>query len=52
LFVNSANRVLAVNTAGKVVRDTGVIPGLNPGEPWWPIPVQESAGRNLDYRRG
>jgi DNA-binding beta-propeller fold protein YncE len=31
LFLNSADRVLAVDTAGKVVRDTGVIPGLNPG---------------------
>ena len=31
LFLNSADRVLAVDTAGEVVRDTGVIPGLNPG---------------------
>jgi outer membrane protein assembly factor BamB len=31
LFLNSAERVLALDSAGKVVRDTGVIPGLNPG---------------------
>jgi hypothetical protein len=31
LFLNSANRVLALDTAGKIVRDTGVIAGLNPG---------------------
>jgi hypothetical protein len=31
LFLNSAERVLALNRAGKVVRDTGVIAGLNPG---------------------
>ncbi len=32
IFVNSgADRVLALDTAGKVVRDTGAIEGLNPG---------------------
>lgn len=31
LFLNSAARVLALDAAGRVVRDTGVIPGLNPG---------------------
>ena len=31
LFVNSVDRVLALDAAGKVVRDTGVIDGLNPG---------------------
>ena len=31
LFLNSAERVLALDTVGKVVRDTGVIVGLNPG---------------------
>ena len=31
LFLNSAERVLALDSAGKVVRDTGVIAGLNPG---------------------
>lgn len=31
LFLNSADRVLALNAAGAVVRDTGVIAGLNPG---------------------
>ena len=31
LFINSADRVLALDAAGKVVRDTGVISGLNPG---------------------
>ena len=31
LFLNSADRVLALDQAGKVVRDTGVIAGLNPG---------------------
>ena len=31
LFLNSAARVLALDQAGKVVRDTGVIAGLNPG---------------------
>jgi DNA-binding beta-propeller fold protein YncE len=31
LFLNSAERVLALDQAGKVVRDTGVIAGLNPG---------------------
>src|SRR6202041_661001 len=31
LFLNSAERVLALDEAGKVVRDTGVIAGLNPG---------------------
>lgn len=31
LFLNSADRVLALDAAGKVVRDTGVIAGLNPG---------------------
>jgi hypothetical protein len=32
LFVNSgANRVLALDASGRVVRDTGPVPGLNPG---------------------
>jgi DNA-binding beta-propeller fold protein YncE len=31
LFLNSADRVLALDSVGKVVRDTGVITGLNPG---------------------
>ena len=31
LFVNSAERLLALDSAGKVVRDTGVIAELNPG---------------------
>jgi hypothetical protein len=31
LFLNSADRVLALDQAGKVVRNTGVIAGLNPG---------------------
>jgi hypothetical protein len=31
LFLNSAERVLALGPAGEVVRDTGVITGLNPG---------------------
>src|ERR1700742_751625 len=32
LFVNSgANRVLALDARGRVVRDTGPVPGLNPG---------------------
>jgi DNA-binding beta-propeller fold protein YncE len=31
LFLNSAERVLALDSSGKVVRDTGVIAGLNPG---------------------
>jgi hypothetical protein len=31
LFLNSIDRVLALDAAGKVVRDTGVIKGLNPG---------------------
>lgn len=31
LFLNSVDRVLALDTAGTVVRDTGVIAGLNPG---------------------
>jgi hypothetical protein len=31
LFLNSADRVLALDAAGKVVRDTGVIAGLDPG---------------------
>lgn len=31
LFLNSIDRVLALDVAGKVVRDTGVIKGLNPG---------------------
>ena len=31
LFLNSAERVLALDSAGRVVRDTGVIAGLNPG---------------------
>jgi hypothetical protein len=31
LFLNSNDRVLALDAAGKVVRDTGVIEGLNPG---------------------
>ena len=31
LFLNSAERVLALDQAGKVARDTGVIAGLNPG---------------------
>ena len=31
LFLNSAERVLALDSVGKVVRDTGVIAGLNPG---------------------
>jgi hypothetical protein len=31
LFLNSIDRVLALDTAGRVVRDTGVINGLNPG---------------------
>jgi DNA-binding beta-propeller fold protein YncE len=31
LFLNSADRVLALDAAGQVVRDTGVIAGLNPG---------------------
>ncbi len=31
LFLNSADRVLALDAAGKVVRDTGLIAGLNPG---------------------
>jgi hypothetical protein len=31
LFLNSIDRVLALDAAGKVVRDTGVIEGLNPG---------------------
>jgi hypothetical protein len=31
LFLNSAERVLALDTAGQVVADTGVIAGLNPG---------------------
>ena len=31
LFLNCAERVLALDPMGKVVRDTGVIAGLNPG---------------------
>ena len=31
LFLNNADRVLALDAAGKVVRDTGVSAGLNPG---------------------
>ena len=31
LFLNSIDRVLALDTAGRVVRDIGVINGLNPG---------------------
>lgn len=31
LFLNSADRVLALDAAGKVVRDTGASPGLDPG---------------------
>ena len=31
LFVNSSDRVLALDAAGKIVRDTGVIKDLNPG---------------------
>jgi DNA-binding beta-propeller fold protein YncE len=31
LFLNSAERVLALDSAGDVARDTGVIAGLNPG---------------------
>lgn len=31
LFLNSIDRVLALDAAGKVVRDTGVIEKLNPG---------------------
>src|ERR1700735_2821972 len=31
LFLNSAERVLALDPVGKVARDTGVIAGLNPG---------------------
>lgn len=31
LLLNSADRVLALNATGKVVRDTGFIAGLNPG---------------------
>ena len=31
LFLNSIDRVLALDAAGKVVRETGVITGLNPG---------------------
>jgi DNA-binding beta-propeller fold protein YncE len=31
LFVNSADRIVALDAAGKVVRDTGAIAGLNPG---------------------
>jgi hypothetical protein len=31
LFLNSADRVLALDAAGKIVRDTGVLAGLNPG---------------------
>ncbi|HTX49866.1 MAG TPA: hypothetical protein VME40_10800 [Caulobacteraceae bacterium] len=31
LFLNSAERVLALDSVGKVVRDTGAIAGLNPG---------------------
>ena len=34
LFLNSIHRVLALDTAGRVVRDTGVINGLNPGLDW------------------
>ena len=34
LFLNSIDRVLALDTAGRVVRDTGVINGLNPGLDW------------------
>jgi len=31
VFLNSADRVLALDAAGKVVRDSGVMAGLNPG---------------------
>jgi hypothetical protein len=31
LFLNSTDRVLALDGTGKIVRDTGVIDGLNPG---------------------
>ena len=31
LFLNSSERVLALDEAGRVVRDSGVIAGLNPG---------------------
>jgi hypothetical protein len=31
LFLNSADRVLALDASGKVVRDTGPVAGLNPG---------------------
>jgi hypothetical protein len=34
LFLNSIDRVLALDTVGRVVRDTGVINGLNPGLDW------------------
>ena len=30
LFLNSIDRVLALDTAGRIVRDTGGINGLNP----------------------
>jgi hypothetical protein len=34
LFLNSIDRVLALDTAGRVVRDTGGINRLNPGLDW------------------
>jgi hypothetical protein len=34
LFLNGIDRVVALETAGRVVRDTGVINGLNPGLDW------------------
>jgi hypothetical protein len=36
VFLNSADRVLALDAAGKVVRDSGVMAGLNPwGRDFW-----------------
>jgi hypothetical protein len=42
LFLNSgADRVLAISSQGRVVRETGRIEGLNPGgwhfRPGWPV---------------
>jgi len=34
LYLNSIDRMLALDTAGRVVRDTGMTNGLNPGLDW------------------
>ena len=49
-FLSSADRVLALDEAGKVVRDTGVIAGLNPGGGTFGPPAKgQLAPRNEGY---